>query len=830
MATTRDPQMLLANVLDRDRPDQVPTYGQPIHLTYGRMRVAGRPIWGSAFRRVVTGTTTIDGQTVETADYFVSCAIGLCEGPATRVPRIWANGRIIYSPQLGWRYSSQPVARMYLGTETQTADPTMVAALGAANVSAHRGLVYFVLEDFPLNDYGGSPPRFAADVERGQNHLFQVTTDLFARSGLADQRYIASTLSARIHGVDFDRTEPISRALRSLGQAYLFDVVESAGALKCVPRTGTSLLTITESDLGVHEASGRAPPVLEEERIPDADLPKRVNVQYIDQAFDYQQGNQSVQRIADTGDTRREEHIEVPVAFTNGATDARQLADKILQIAWTSRVEVSTSLFPDFIKIEPADVVTILRGSSSLTVRLTEVTIGDNFQVAIEGVTEDAEALISNVTGNPGLGLPPVVQFPIPGIEQPASDLIDTAPSQGETTTTTVTVGASTVAQIPVLDSSNTAGTATINLQPGAGSYFTVSSSVINFDPTGLPAGDYTATYTYTDDLGQSTIGTVTVTVGQDWQNRVDALAPVAAQYSLASAVVSSVTWAGTPVFGTPSLVQGATDGGTVVGSSSYATIPDVAQGATHLTLVGTVQLDRSLASAAVASATLWGVGDGTGPGQFRVSFVDDGAGGLKPRVWSTNIIGEKVVAQGANLGTVPVGDAFLFAYVRHGGLQLTYLASAGASVVASVVLSSISGEAPLTAYPAVPANTFYVAADPDLSTYLNGSVDEFLVFKRALSQAELNTLARAQSMVYLADFATTVPASTAGTISLAPYANPEVGITVSVVTQGATVTLAPNGFDVDYTSSYPTSDSAQVRISKGALVSRTATIAITVS
>ena len=51
-------------------------------------------------------------------------------------------------------------------------------------------------------------------------------------------------------------------------------------------------------------------------------------------------------------------------------------------------------------------------------------------------------------------------------------------------------------------------------------------------------------------------------------------------------------------------------------------------------------------------------------PGQFSIEVVDDGAGGLKPRVWSVNVSNEAVVYAGSNRYRA-VGTACALLYVR---------------------------------------------------------------------------------------------------------------------------------------------------------------------
>ncbi len=58
-----------------------------------------------------------------------------------------------------------PAPTIYNGTSTQMPDPLIEADRGAGNVSAHRGLIYFVYEDLPLTNFGNRIPNIQVVVQ-----------------------------------------------------------------------------------------------------------------------------------------------------------------------------------------------------------------------------------------------------------------------------------------------------------------------------------------------------------------------------------------------------------------------------------------------------------------------------------------------------------------------------------------------------------------------------------------------------------------------------------------------------------------------------------------
>ncbi|WP_185803084.1 baseplate multidomain protein megatron [Pontivivens nitratireducens] len=142
------------------------TEGAVIPRVYGRMRVGGNIIWATDFREETRTTTQGGGKggggggKVQSTEYFyyASFAVALCEGPITGVGRIWADGKLLDTAGVTWRW--------YPGDEAQPVDPFLSAKMGAANTPAYRGTAYVVFEDLPLGDYGNRIPQMSFEVFR----------------------------------------------------------------------------------------------------------------------------------------------------------------------------------------------------------------------------------------------------------------------------------------------------------------------------------------------------------------------------------------------------------------------------------------------------------------------------------------------------------------------------------------------------------------------------------------------------------------------------------------------------------------------------------------
>ncbi len=169
---------------------QSATEGAPIPIVYGRMRIAGNMIWTGGIVEVKTkkkqGGKGMGGSSTHTTyTYHASFAIGLCEGPIQGVRKIWADGKLIYAnaadSSAATLYGSKKKMAnitIYTGSETQTADPIIAAAVGAGNCPAFRGLAYIVFDRLQLADFGNRIPNLTVEVVTGAEgtYLWRVNT------------------------------------------------------------------------------------------------------------------------------------------------------------------------------------------------------------------------------------------------------------------------------------------------------------------------------------------------------------------------------------------------------------------------------------------------------------------------------------------------------------------------------------------------------------------------------------------------------------------------------------------------------------------------------
>lgn len=149
--------------------------GAPLPRLYGRARLSGEVIWATRLEEVVSTQVQSSGggkasgmasgtrTTTITYSYFASFAVALCEGPVSRIGRIWADGKVIDRTVV--------TVRTHLGGEDQVPDPWIAAKQGTDAAPAYRGVAYVLFERLPLAKYGNRVPQITVEVERAVGAL-----------------------------------------------------------------------------------------------------------------------------------------------------------------------------------------------------------------------------------------------------------------------------------------------------------------------------------------------------------------------------------------------------------------------------------------------------------------------------------------------------------------------------------------------------------------------------------------------------------------------------------------------------------------------------------
>jgi hypothetical protein len=202
--------------------------------------------------------------------------------------------------------------------------------------------------------YNGSPSYTSAYVAPS---LRSVVTSLCQEAGIAS--YDASLLDNTIEcHFSLAQVTSIRTILDNMSRAFQFDMVDSSGTLKFIPRNSTIVRTLTHDDMGFNTSNDVVAPVTMK-RLQSIDLPRKVSLTYIAEDLDYNNYTQSseIPTFAAGNDVT----LSVPFMMTH--TDAKEAVDKLLIGAHLERLQYTfKTSYKNCIDLEPGDVIAIPEG------------------------------------------------------------------------------------------------------------------------------------------------------------------------------------------------------------------------------------------------------------------------------------------------------------------------------------------------------------------------------------------------------------------------------------------------------------------------------------
>ena len=227
--------------------------------------------------------------------------------------------------------------------------------------------------------------------------LGDIVKDLLQRADrrLTDAQIDVSDLTQEVRGFIVGSQMTAKNAIDILRRAFFFDVTECDGKLLFVNRGHSATDTIPDEDLCAHVPGTDKPDPLETVRVPEAELPRTVFINFYNVDNDYQQGSQYCRRTVTS--SQSDVTLDLPVCFT--ATEALQRAQWHLHFAWLERDRFTFYVTDEWCKLRPTNVV-VVRG---VNIRLTNVTEMPDGVIRCEGVRAFAGPYTSPIT-DPGSG------------------------------------------------------------------------------------------------------------------------------------------------------------------------------------------------------------------------------------------------------------------------------------------------------------------------------------------------------------------------------------------------------------------------------------------
>ncbi|MBN66323.1 MAG: hypothetical protein CMM94_02000 [Rickettsiales bacterium] len=218
----------------------------------------------------------------------------------------------------------------------------------------------------------------------GNSTLGAIVAEILQMAGLSGSDYDVSRLTDTVEGFIIDRPITVRNALEYLTTGYFFDVVESDGILKCVPRGNESVKAVLEDDLLPSNKKG-VQDILEINYAQELELPQRVNVTYLDRPFNYDPVTQTSQRQT----VRAVDQVTMNLPIVMGATLAKKIADVTLYGTWKERTSFQLKLPPRYVRIEPTDVITVTVNGVGHEMRVVKTDMEANGVMKVNAVAED---------------------------------------------------------------------------------------------------------------------------------------------------------------------------------------------------------------------------------------------------------------------------------------------------------------------------------------------------------------------------------------------------------------------------------------------------------
>lgn len=179
-------------------------------------------------------------------------------------------------------------------------------------------------------------------------------------------RYSVAGLAGHLDGYVIDRIMSARQALQNLELAFFFDSFESGGLIRFAHRgQGGVVAQLSPDDL---VDTGAARELYHIARGQETELPASAKLTYVDGSADYRQAAVEARRL--TVASERVATVSVPIIM--GQAQAQAMAESWLQDSWTARERAQLTLPPSRLALEPTDVVTLLAGSQTIPLRITQ--------------------------------------------------------------------------------------------------------------------------------------------------------------------------------------------------------------------------------------------------------------------------------------------------------------------------------------------------------------------------------------------------------------------------------------------------------------------------
>lgn len=179
----------------------------------------------------------------------------------------------------------------------------------------------------------------------------------------------ASLLTQTVRGYRIASQGSIRSSLEPLQAAWPFDVVQDGYKIKYVPRGVANVATISYDKLDARQEGSENGVRITSAREMDTILPAKVAVKYLSAGRSYEVNEQSYQRI--NTDSVNVVSMDLPIVLND--TEAAGKAQTLNYLYWLERYDLSFTLPPEYLHLQPSDVIMITAPGASYNLRLKQI-------------------------------------------------------------------------------------------------------------------------------------------------------------------------------------------------------------------------------------------------------------------------------------------------------------------------------------------------------------------------------------------------------------------------------------------------------------------------
>jgi hypothetical protein len=385
--------------------------GWSLDRVYGKYKVTGCPIFWAIDKVNVQETSTSSettggkggggGQTTVTETVtnkkFGTFAFAICDGPIAEIRRIEFNDIIVYNSAAesaggveASTFMLNSYLEIYLGTETQSASPTISTYSDPERVK-FPFLCYVVVKDYPLEQLGDELPGTINVVVYGtKDNVNTVLLDIGSACGVTP---IAGTIGTLLLSgrLKQDGSSAKSFIEEAIQRYFLVSYLDDNGIINFAKQENTDTpIDIDYEDLGVISFNDNPSEPFTENILDSQDLPSQVTLNYIHTNDSFNGG--SATWIKPSASHFRAESLSTSLAMT--ADEASQFCWRYMRKVWDEDRDFSFRLLPENapnIRVRDKINVPLIPGSNPVTLQVTEIQTGADFSLEIKAIPYQGE-------------------------------------------------------------------------------------------------------------------------------------------------------------------------------------------------------------------------------------------------------------------------------------------------------------------------------------------------------------------------------------------------------------------------------------------------------